>query len=400
MYTFPSMGDTAMPKIKTPSYRRQKREGGDLAFVEIAGIRHYLGAYNTPESLNSYHRLVAEWIEGGRSRLPVTPPQEVTVIELVARFWEHAKAYYKKSDGTSSSELDVYKQALGHLKKLYGTTRVADFGPRALKAVRQAMVETGTLNRKTVNAYTSRLKHVFKWGVEQEIVPPSVWQALLAVAGLRRGRSVAKESDPVKPVPEPHIIAVQPHVSTEVWALIQLQLHTAARAGELVTMRSTQIDTSGPIWTYEPVDHKTAHHGHERVIYLGPKAQEVIAHFLVARPIGAHLFSATEAEKARNAKAPTHRRPDQAPSVPLTDRKVGDHYTTGSYRRAITRACMKAEVPPWHPHQLRHNAATRLRKEFGLDVARIILGHRSPAITDLYAELDREKALDAMRRSG
>lgn len=37
-------------------------------------------------------------------------------------------------------------------------------------------------------------------------------------------------------------------------------------------------------------------------------------------------------------------------------------------------------VPHWHPHQLRHNAATALRREHGIEVARVILGHRSPAI--------------------
>jgi len=35
-----------------------------------------------------------------------------------------------------------------------------------------------------------------------------------------------------------------------------------------------------------------------------------------------------------------------------------------------------------------------------VEVARIILGHRSAETTDLYAELDREKALEAMLKSG
>ncbi len=81
-------------------------------------------------------------------------------------------------------------------------------------------------------------------------------------------------------------------------------------------------------------------------------------------------------------------------------RTLGKNYTVESYRRAIQRACDLAEVPRWHPHQLRHNAATFLRKEFGLDAARIILGHRSPAITDLYAELDHKKALEIMVQVG
>jgi integrase len=49
---------------------------------------------------------------------------------------------------------------------------------------------------------------------------------------------------------------------------------------------------------------------------------------------------------------------------------------------------------------LRHTAATNLRKEFGIEVARVILGHASPAVTEIYAEADREKAIGAMRRIG
>ena len=56
--------------------------------------------------------------------------------------------------------------------------------------------------------------------------------------------------------------------------------------------------------------------------------------------------------------------------------------------------------PPQHPHQLRHNAAMFLRKEFGLETARIILGHRSAAITEVYAEMDQQKALEAIVRVG
>jgi integrase len=54
----------------------------------------------------------------------------------------------------------------------------------------------------------------------------------------------------------------------------------------------------------------------------------------------------------------------------------------------------------WHPHQLRHTAATKIRREFGLDVARVILGHRSPQITELYAELDIGRAAEVMARFG
>ena len=36
----------------------------------------------------------------------------------------------------------------------------------------------------------------------------------------------------------------------------------------------------------------------------------------------------------------------------------------------------------------------------GLEVARVVLGHSSPAITEVYAELDFTKAADIMGRVG
>lgn len=71
-----------------------------------------------------------------------------------------------------------------------------------------------------------------------------------------------------------------------------------------------------------------------------------------------------------------------------------------SYGHAIAKACQRAGVPRWYPHQLRHNAATWLRKEFGLEVARVVLGHRTAAVTEVDAEVDRARAIDVMGRVG
>jgi len=81
-------------------------------------------------------------------------------------------------------------------------------------------------------------------------------------------------------------------------------------------------------------------------------------------------------------------------------KQPGDHYSDDSYRRAITRACAKAGVEPWTPHRLRHSAATQVRREFGLDSAQSMLGHRNAAITELYAELDVAKASEVAAKIG
>jgi hypothetical protein len=36
------------------------------------------------------------------------------------------------------------------------------------------------------------------------------------------------------------------------------------------------------------------------------------------------------------------------------------------------------------------------RKEFGIEVARVILGHRSLAATEVYSELNRDRAVAVM----
>jgi len=46
-------------------------------------------------------------------------------------------------------------------------------------------------------------------------------------------------------------------------------------------------------------------------------------------------------------------------------------------------------IDRWHPHQLRHNAATQLRKEYGLEAAQVILGHKTITVTQVYAEKNR-----------
>ncbi len=71
-----------------------------------------------------------------------------------------------------------------------------------------------------------------------------------------------------------------------------------------------------------------------------------------------------------------------------------------SYRRAVERGCLRAGVARWTPHRLRHNAATNIRKEFGLEAAQVILGHSHANITELYAELDEGKAIQAMLSMG
>ena len=125
------------------------------------------------------------------------------------------------------------------------------------------------------------------------------------------------------------------------------------------------------------------------------------------RAVVAPLFFPAEAEhdrlEARHAARKTPLSCGNTPGSNCVGRPAkapGTRYDVGSYRRAIARACTAAKIPSWHPHQLRHNAATNLRKEFGIETARLILGHKNAAMTEIYAEADTGKALDVIAKVG
>lgn len=390
-----------MPKLvkKLPSYRRHKVSGH--AVVTLNGRDHYLGPHGSRESVYAYKRLIAEWTTAGPAATTATNAESTVgadfrICELLAAYLEYAERYYVK-DGEPTGEAKNVKEATRQLQELYGMTRVADFGPTALKTVRQKMIET-KLSRRVINFRVNRIRRVFKWGVENELVAPGVLHALQAVAALRAGRSDARETGPVRPVSEETVNAVLPHVTPQVRAMIELQQLTGMRPNEVTAMRPMDIDRSQATWVYRPARHKTEHHGIERLIYLGPRAQAIVTPYLL-RPVESYLFSPKEAvkqcrDRLRRGNNPPKKRRPRPKRVP------GNRYTRRSYYYAIKRACKKANVEVWGPNRLRHSAATYLRKRFGIEAARVVLGHRSSAVTEVYAELDRAKAADIMAEVG
>lgn len=383
-----------MPRSpRVPSYRLHKPSG--QAVVTIAGKDFYLGPHGSPQSQAEYQRLLAEWLAGGNHQPPLSasPPAGLTLSEALAAYLRFAGTYYRLADPltgqlVTTTQFARLRYALGPVRELYGHTPLRDFGPLALKAVRAHMLRLGWCRTYT-NSQIDVVKRFFKWAVGEELAPSSVYEALRAVPGLKAGRTEAREAEPVQPVPEAHIRPVQAEVLPQVRDLIELQLLTAMRPGEALALRPADVDRSGAVWLYRPAGHKTRHHGHERIIFLGPKGQAVLLPYLSRQPASC-CFSPREATAELYARL--GRRPG-----PL---RYHDRYQSGSYSHADGVACERLQLPPWHPHQLRHNAATRLVAEFGWDLARIILGHRSVSATRIYAADNLQRALEVMSKVG
>jgi integrase len=410
--------------MRTPSYRLHK--GSGQAVVTLSGKDYYLGKFGSLESKAEYDRLITRWIAGGR-RLEAT--SDITIAELCRDYLEFADTYYRKN-GEPTREADCIEQSLRELRRLYGEALASEFGPLKLKAVRDAIIGTGAA-RTTINARCQRIARMFKWAVENELVPPSVHHGLKAVAGLRKGRSAARETEPVRPVPDAIVDATLPFFNPQVRAMVELMRLTGMRPGEVVIMRSADLDMAGRVWVYRPSSHKTEHRDKRREVYLGPAAQAVVRPWLKT-DLSAFLFSPKdrmeELWEERRQKRRTPRTPSQRARKRnrISERELGDHYTPDSLRIAVRVACAKAfshptigQIDPaertpeqqaesrrwdrehaWHPNQLRHSAATRIRREEGVDMARIILGHSALETTAIYAEADRERAIGIMARIG
>jgi integrase len=375
------------------------------AVVRLDGKDYYLGKYGTPQVQQRYDRLIAEWLAGKRSRpVPGESGNGFTVDEVLVRYWRWAESYYRDDDGRPARELENIRDALKPLRRLYGQTIAKDFGPLAIRTLQQHLASDG-LARTTVNMRVTRIRRVFKWAVSVELLPASVHQALATVPGLRRGREQAKEAEPIGPAPVEHIEAAILHMPRPVATMAQLQLLTASRAGEIMAMRAIDLNMSGPIWTYTPKRHKNRHRGHERVIFLGPKAQEIIKSFLTT-DLNAYLFSPRRYMEQMHAQRAALRKSKRTPSEQRRTRKrkpkikLGERYNRRSYRIAVDRACKKANVPSWSPLQLRHTAATMIRSKYGIEAAKVVLAHQCIETSQIYAERDLGKAAQIIAEIG
>jgi integrase len=114
--------------------------------------------------------------------------------------------------------------------------------------------------------------------------------------------------------------------------------------------------------------------------------------------------------------------------------ELEEKYDRGSYGVAVDRACDKAFPAPaplaqredesvkawwerlteaqrgavkawrkahrWHPHQLRHSYATKVRKAFDLEAAQVMLGHSRADVTQIYAEKNEALAATVAAKIG
>lgn len=402
-----------------PSYRRHKSSG--QAVVYVKGREVYVGKYDSPKSHERYREFVEKWLAQQAADAPKQAALDaeerlaqtinaanlrekrraggvVTLDELIFAYRRFARVYYVKN-GEVTREAELIKEVTGLLGTRYGQRSIEELGPVDLDEFREWVIDERDWERKSLNKQIGRFVRMYKWAVIKEICSPAAYQQLAALGGLRKGRTRARESMPVQPVDDATVDKTIPCLPEIVADMVRLQRLTGARPGEVCALRPRDIDRSEKVWLYRPDSHKTEHHGRERLIPVGPQAQKVVAAYLDREP-DEHCFSAYETvQRARRRQQELREKHGYvlgkyAGKKPKgTKRLPAKRYVVGSYRMAIRRACKKAGVPVWTPNQLRHTAATEIRRRFGLEAAQVVCGHAQADVTQVYAERDPQLAL-------
>ena len=198
--------------------------------------------------------------------------------------------------------------------------------------------------------------------------------------------------------------------------MVRFQRLVGCRPTETCLLPPCDLDRSGEVWVYTPPAHKTEHHNRRRVIFIGPRAQDVLSRYLL-RDSSSYCFSPVDSERKRLAARHADRRtPLSCGNQPGSNRKrkpkrqAGERYTKDTYNRSVRRAIEKANkeraeqelplLPYWSPNRLRHTAGTEIRKHYGLEAAQVVLGHSQAAITEIYAERDQQLALKVVQQLG
>jgi serine/threonine protein kinase len=109
--------------LRIPRYRLHRASGQAVVTIRARDI--YLGTFGSEQSRAEYDRIIAEYIAA--SGVPEDRRATLGINEFCLAYWRHAQAYYP---GATAS--GTIKPVIRRFRKIYGSTRVADFGPLKL----------------------------------------------------------------------------------------------------------------------------------------------------------------------------------------------------------------------------------------------------------------------------
>lgn len=274
----------------------------------------------------------------------------ITVRAVTANYAANELPRYESNSGSYSRIYGCLKR----MESMFGETPVDDFGPVKLRAIQTKLNETGN-SRRYINDQVRDIIRIMKHGVSLELVSPATITALETIPSLRQGE--APDRPPRQGVSLEQVKNTLPELHPVVAGMVRIQLGTGCRPSELFSMTPAQVDTSGEVWLYTPLRHKTSAKGKSRCIPIVGPTRDVLRPYLEC-PSDQHCF----------------RTPKNTP------------WNRDSYRRHIMRKAKRAGVEHWTPYQLRHTACQAVRDAHNMEAASAFMGHSRVTTTEIYSD--------------
>ncbi|MFG0249073.1 MAG: tyrosine-type recombinase/integrase [Phycisphaeraceae bacterium JB051] len=333
--------------------------------VRYQAAKRFYGSGN--EMVSQYK----QWLKHWRVDYQIQNPRAVqatSVADICKAYLDFAQDYYTKH-GKPTTHVYAVQSALQKLVNLYAHTPAIEFDPPKLAAFRDHY-DSPDAKRKTINKWIGIIRSAWQWASENGIVHPDLALRLTTVKLLQQGRCKSKEYNVVDAVARDQVDAAIKHMPLTVQHMVELQWCTGMRPGEVCVMRGMDLEMVSPdVWLYRPTEHKGEHIQKDCIIGLGPKAIAIIKP-LLKKNLKAYLFDPRETG---------------------TNGRTGKRYKIGSYRQAIHRACKRAGIDEWSPHQLRHAKEAEIEKTVGIHAAQNLLRHSSATTTANYGKIEREQ---------
>jgi integrase len=318
-------------------------------------------------------------LRGMEVGLPV-PDDRLTVGELIERFLSDVAP-----DRVSPSTLDNYRLiAKHHLIPALGRKRLARLTPLEVQTLLRAKIEAG---------YSPRTVRLIRGLLVQCITQAERWGIVARnVARLTDGPKLARaEGRTLSPLQARELLEAARGDRLEACYVVLLAL--GLRKGEALGAAWTDIDLDRGLLTVRQAlkrvggavslgDVKTS--GSRRMINL-PDA----------------VVAALRSHRARQAAERLAAGPSWHESALVFTTPIGTPIDPSNFRRQFDKICGRAGLIGWHPHELRHSAASiMLAAGVPLEVVSRVLGHASIRITaDVYGHImdpQRKQAADAM----
>lgn len=397
--------------------------------LRVCGHEVWLGVAGSPEAERRYRDILAAWAASGGTSIdaaldlpaagpaapsdsaPVTapepavpaaspPPAAITVGTLILAYLEHVAAGRTKAELRTVSQWGRARE-ISHALFTRHHVPVNDFGPRMLREVRDELALTpkrytftpdkAHRARTHVNRLVREIVSLFRWGVSEQLVAVTTWQALLTTPHLKRGKSPARETDKREPAPDADVEKVLRHLPPVIADLIRFARLVACRPDEAARLRLADTAPAAGVLKWTLIAHKTAAvTGRPKEIPIGPRAEALARRWAAGKDPTEVVFARADRGRVRG--------PGMIATRPY--RSPRQRFQTDEIRKAIHAACDLAGVTHWTPYQLRHAGLTAIRKKCGVEAEAAVAGWTTPKLAYHYAALSFDEAAAAARRLG